>query len=195
MATLRNIAALKAATKFGPNEARMLGEFMEDVSKHLTNMNNSLALNSDGSPATPPPINSISVDSQDGIHQVTITDNNNILRPINYYVEYSNKSNFENSHVVDIGSSRNTRLNLGNIPLYFRAYSQYKFGGGPSKPVVHGNSINPTVSTATYQNSNLAVTGPAIPISSGSGTSTNPNGGVGAGKVPYTNINQPPKLG
>jgi len=195
MANIRNIAALKASTKFGPNEARMLGEALEDITKHITNMNTALALNSDGSTATPPPINNISVTAQNGLHQISITDNNSLFRPINYFAEYSPSPSFSNAHTIDLGSSRNHVISLGNQPVYWRAYSQYKFGGAPSAPVVHGNSIKPTQVTATYVNANLSVSGPAIPISSGSGTSTNPNGGAGAGKTAFTNLNNPPKLG
>ena len=192
---IRNIYSLKSAKTFGPEQARQLGEALEDLQKHITNMNNALAIDSSGNQISPPPINKLRVTAADGIHQLSITDNNNVLRPINYFAEYSPKSDFSNSHVVPLGPSRNARLNLGNNTLHWRAYSQYTNGGPPSTPVIHGNGINPTPVTATYNNANLAVSGPSIPISSGSGTSINPAGGVGAGKQPYTSISSPPKLG
>ena len=183
---IRNLQSIKSKN-------RELGEALEDIRNHLTNISQSVVVNPNGESAIPPPINSLNVTGQDGIYQASITDNNNLYRGINYFLEYSPKSDFSNSHVVSLGPSRNSRLNLGNQLLHFRAYSQYNSGGPPSIPVIHGS---PTPVTAAFSNANLSVSGPSIPISSGSGTNVTPIGGEGAGKALFTQTatGLPPKL-
>jgi len=163
---------------------RQLGEALEDAQRYINNISSYMALNSDGSPATPPPINKLEMLAEDGIFSAVITDNNPVYRPINYFLEYSTNSGFNNSHVISLGPSRTHRVALGNQNLHWRAYSQYIMGGPPSAPVLHGNGLQAT--SVNGGNVSASYSGPAIPISTGSGTSTAPHGGVGAGKTPFS---------
>lgn len=188
--TLRNLQVIKARD-------RELGEALEDLQKGLNTVSQAVVVDPSGALATPPPINSLNVTGQDGIFHALITDNNAIYRPINYFLEYSQDAGFNNSHTISLGPSRSHRISIGNQSLHWRGYSQYVLGGPPSKPVNQGTGLNATPVTAAYSNANLAISGPSIPISTGSGTNTAPSGGVGGGKVPFTKTSNglPPKLG
>src|ERR1017187_9334623 len=184
---VRNLQAIKGSN-------RQIGEALEDIQTYLTNMGQNLALDPSGKPATPPPINSVKIATADGLHQVSITDNNPIYRPIQYFAEYSPKPDFQNSTVVPMGPSRNATVPLGNKALYWRAYSQYTNGGPASTPVVHGNGVKATL--VSQGKAGLQYDGPPIQTSSGAGINTNPAGGEGAGKFPYSQTTNglPPKL-
>ncbi len=121
---------------------------------------------------------------------VTINDDNEIQRNVEYQVEYADNPSFSGAHVEHLGSSRGRVLNLPTFPdpnpddpsppphnWYFRTYSQYP-GSNPS-PITTYGAENPTPV-------NMAgTTALTLQPSTGSGTALG-NGsqsGWGLGKV------------
>lgn len=122
----------------------------------------------------------LSVTAADGIFDAAITDNSDLVRGISYFLESDTTPAFTQPHVYALGPSRNSRLSLGNLTLYWRAYSQYP-GSDPSQTTTFGNP--PTAVTGGGSS------GPAQQASSGSGTAsgTGQQGGSGFGKNLYRN--------
>jgi hypothetical protein len=122
-----------------------------------------------GATAAPPSIGMLEVDAADGIFTARITDNSPVIRQINYFLEYADNANFNLPTVVPLGPSRNWRCALGDVTLYFRAYSAYPTSQR-SAPVNFGSP------TAVVGGGNP---GPVLQDSAGSGT--NPSNGEGYG--------------
>jgi len=130
-----------------------------------------------GSIAVPSPIGGLNVIAANGIFDLAITDNSMLNRGIFYFAESDVTPAFSNPYVHFMGSSRNLRVMLGNLTLYWRAYSQY-LGSETSKPVVFG-----TPPTAVVGGGSV---GPARQASMGSGTASGSEGGSGFGLVTQT---------
>lgn len=128
-----------------------------------------------GATESPTPIASLNVIAANGIFDIALTDNSPITRGINYFVESDVTPGFIQPHVYSLGPSRNLRVALGNLTLYWRAYSQY-LGSAPSTPVAFGAPPSAVVGGGSA--------GPALQSSSGSGTAagTGQQGGSGFGK-------------
>jgi hypothetical protein len=128
-----------------------------------------------GNTAPPAPISAISVQAADGIFDVALTDNSPVTRGISYFVESDTTPGFNAPHVYALGPSRNMRVSLGNLTLYWRGYSQY-LGSSPSAPVAFGAPPTPVIGGGSA--------GPALQSSAGSGTAsgTGQQGGSGYGK-------------
>ena len=121
------------------------------------------------------PISSLNVIAANGIFDIALTDNSPITRGISYFVESDVTPGFNQPHVYSLGPSRNLRVALGNLTLYWRAYSQY-LGSAPSAPVAFGAPPSAVIGGGSA--------GPALQPSSGSGTAagTGQQGGSGFGK-------------
>lgn len=103
----------------------------------------------------PPNIRSLTVSASNGYFYVVIADPLGQAQPslgIHYFIEYDVTSSFSNFHTIDNGPSRNARPALGNLTLYWRAYSQYRnsplsakivYGGSSPIAVVGGGSAAP----------------------------------------------------
>ena len=130
--------------------------------------------------AAPGALSSLSVSAANGIFDVALVDNSSPRLGINYFLETDTQPSFATARVWNLGASRNITLSLGNLTLYFRAYSQYL------------NS--PTSAKITYGNPPAAVTGggPAPPAQqppqgsgSGGGGGFGDGGGHGfGGRIP-----------
>jgi hypothetical protein len=129
-----------------------------------------------GQTPAPAQIAAISVLAADGIFDIAITDNSSVTRGINYFVESDTSAGFNAPQVYSLGPSRNLRVALGNLTLYWRGYSQY-LGSAPSAPVSFGSP--PTAVTGGGSS------GPPQQASSGSGTASGngQQGGSGFGKT------------
>ena len=90
-----------------------------------------------GATESPTPIASLNVIAANGIFDIVLTDNSPITRGISYFVESDVTPGFNQPHVYSLGASRNLRVALGNLTLYWRAYSQY-LGSAPSAPAAFG---------------------------------------------------------
>src|SRR4051812_18097168 len=92
-----------------------LYEALKAVQDQTTNIEKQGNFNATGHPAPPPPINGLKVTTGPaGEFQIAITDNGEVGRGINYWVEHDTSPNFTNPHIVDMGQSRNHSVNLGD---------------------------------------------------------------------------------
>jgi hypothetical protein len=151
---------------------------LKTVVEAVNNLGRGTGVDPAGAIAAPSAPAAISVKGGDGIFDIAITDNSPLVRGINYFVESDSSAAFTQPHVYALGPSRNTRLALGNLTLYWRAYSQYP-GSDPSGATTFGSP--PTAVTGG------GVAGPAQQPSLGSGTApgTGQHGGSGFGKSLY----------
>jgi len=156
-----------------------LAEALDDVMNAVTTVARQTNAHPTAEPAAPPPISALNVVAAGGIFEAALTDNAPVSRGIHYFLEYSTTPAFVQPVVVDLGTSRNWRQTLGNLTLYFRAYSQYSTSG-PSAPVYFGPAAGPTPVAGGG-----AVSGPAPLPSAGSGTASGngTQGASGFGKV------------
>ncbi len=153
---------------------------LKSVVDAVNNLGRGTGVDPAGAIAPPSAPSAISVKGGDGIFDIAITDNAPLYRGISYFVESDTSAAFTQPHVYALGPSRNTRLALGNLSLYWRAYSQYP-GSDPSTPTNFGTPPNAVTGGG--------VAGPAQQPSSGSGTApgTGQHGGSGFGRNPYRN--------
>lgn len=153
---------------------------LKAVVEAVNNLGRGTGVDPAGAISPPSAPAAISVHGGDGIFDIAITDNSPLVRGISYFVESDTTPAFAQPHVYALGPSRNARLALGNLTLYWRAYSQYP-GSDPSAMTAFGNPPLAVVGGG--------VAGPAQQPSSGSGTApgTGQQGGSGYGRNLYRN--------
>lgn len=137
-------------TKYDPR----LAESLRDLESRL----NLVALKagvSGSDTQAPPNIRSIAVTAANGYFNVVITDPLGAAQPslgIHYFLDFDTSSAFTSPQTIDNGPSRNAYISLGNLTLYWRAYSQYRnsprsqaivYGGSSPIAVVGGGSAGP----------------------------------------------------
>lgn len=156
-----------------------LGEALRDLVSAIDSLAVQTTVTPNGETPSPSPVSRLNVMAKDGVFDVQIFDDSPVVRGINYFLEYSTTASFNQPVVVDLGPSRNYRSGLGNVTLYFRAYSQY-IGSPPSTPVYFGSVTNPTPVTGGG-----TASGPSPQPSAGSGTapSSGTSGGSGFGNT------------
>lgn len=162
-----------------PDFGAKLYEAMRSIVTQSGNSEQQTNTNPQGQPAPPPIVNGLNVQGQNGHYSIAITDNNQIFRGVQYYVEHDTNKNFTNPKIIHLGDSRNHDVFLGSGPRYWRAYSAYA-SSGASSPVYHGSSVDPTPVDAGGN-----IGGPANLASQGSGTSAPGQGLTGPGPVPF----------
>jgi hypothetical protein len=150
-------------------------EALTRIAAAVNHLGKSTGADPAGSLTPPPDIGSVTVTAKDGVFEVAIVDDSAKTRPINYFVEYDTSPNFPGPKVVALGPTRNARVFLGNLTLYWRGYSQY-VGSNPSRPVSYGS---PPIGVS----GGGALAGPAPQPSQGSGTAAGTQGGSGFGRV------------
>ncbi len=153
-----------------------LYEALTQIVNAINQLGKSTGADPSGSVTPPPNIGRITITAQDGVFEIAIVDKSPITRPIHYFVEYDTSPNFPVPKVVPLGPTRNARVFLGNVMLYWRAYSQY-VGSNPSKPVTFGTPPAAVAGGGT-------LSGPAQQPSQGSGTASGEQGGSGFGLNP-----------
>ncbi len=165
MLTVQQIAKLKSRDPY-------LYESLRQIIAAVNALGRATGVDPAGSIQPPAPIGSLFVAAADGIFDLAITDHSAVHRGIFYFAESDTSPWFTAPRVHFLGSSRNARLALGNLTLYWRAYSQY-LGSLPSPPVTFGA---PPVAVTGGGSS-----GPPLAASSGSGTASGQQGGSGFG--------------
>ena len=166
MLTIAQLARLKTADPY-------LYESLRQIVAAVNALGRATGVDPAGSIEPPSPIGGLSVAAADGIFDVAITDNSPVHRGIFYFAESDTSPSFTAPRVHFLGCSRNLRVALGNVTLYWRAYSQY-LGSLPSPPVAYGSP--PAAVTGGGSN------GPALAPSTGSGTAKAQQGGSGFGR-------------
>jgi hypothetical protein len=104
----------------------------------------------------PPNIRSIAVTAQNGQFNIVITDPDGQAQQslgLHYFLEWATDPSFPptTTTVEDIGPARGESLQLGNVTLYWRAYSQFRHSaiskkivfGAPTAVVGGGNAVPP----------------------------------------------------
>lgn len=174
---VRNLDQIRA------NDSQLY-EALADLATGIDNIGQQTATSPTGVQPTPNQIGSLNVTAGDGIFDAAIFDNSpsrNGSVGIMYFLEYSTTANFAPGtfHVVDLGAARNWRGMLGNLTLFWRAYSQFT-GSGPSAPVYFGSQNAPTPVVGG------GASGPAPNpgAGSGNGNSNGSQGAQGAGQIP-----------
>ena len=166
MLTIPQLAKIKGTDPY-------LYESLRQLVAAVNALGRATGVDPSGSIATPDPIGILNVAAADGIFDLAITDNSAVHRGIFYFAESDTSPSFLAPRVHFLGCSRNLRLALGNVTLYWRAYSQY-LGSQPSPSVTFGS---PPIAVTGGGSS-----GPALSASSGSGTASAQQGGSGFGR-------------
>jgi hypothetical protein len=140
-----------------------LGETIDSLRESIISLAKQAGLGPSGQiPA--PQIESISVTATNGVFSISVTDKSATHLGISYFCEYADNPNFDNSHTLFMGPSRNENgLFLGSGTFYFRAFSQYQNSPKSAKVVFGG-------STPTGVAGGGAIAGPTLPPSNGSGS-------------------------
>ncbi len=156
-----------------------LGETLQQLQAAINAISQQTASVPEGQQNVPAAPSSLTVTAAGGIFHIVIQDNNpsQVGLAVDYFVEYSTTSGFQNPHPIHLGPSRDTRQNLGNQTLYWRCYAQYSRASQVSAYTYYG-SPSAVVGGG-------AVSGPSIPQPAGSGTSPSSgfNAGYGWGKL------------
>jgi hypothetical protein len=147
-------------------------ESLSQIVSAINSLGRATGVDPSGSIAQPANIGGISVVAAGGIFDIAITDNSAVHRGICYFAESDTSQNFTAPRVYFMGCSRNLRVALGSLTLYWRGYSQY-IGSTPSTPIAFGS---PPTAVAGGGSA-----GPALQPSAGSGTATAQQGGSGFG--------------
>ena len=166
MLTIPQLAKLKSRDPY-------LYESLRQVVAAVNALGRATGVDPGGSIEPPAPIGSLAVAAANGIFDLAITDNSPVNRGIFYFAESDTSPSFTAPRVYFLGCSRNSRLALGNLTLYWRAYSQY-LGSLPSPPVTFGSPPAAVVGGGS--------SGPALAPSAGSGTAKAQQGGSGFGR-------------
>lgn len=182
--TVSNLDWLRKLSPQSFEDLHQLGPKLFQALQSIQTAHNNVELqtntNSTAEPTSPPQIDNLHVTSSNGHFQVAITDNSEIYRGINYFVEHADNPNFTNAVQTQASGTakRNHNEYLGNTTRYFRAYSAY--GTGPaSKAVYHGGAQPVAVIGGG------SVGGPSFLASQGSGTGAAGQGLVGNGPVQF----------
>jgi hypothetical protein len=165
MLTIAQLAQVKARDPY-------VYESLRQIVNAINALGRATGVDPSGSIAQPVRIGGISVLAANGIFDIAVTDNSAVHRGIYYFAESDTSPNFTAPRVWFMGSSRNLRVCLGNVTLYWRAYSQY-IGSAPSAPVTFGSPPTAAVGGGPA--------GPTWQASQGSGTATGQQGGSGFG--------------
>lgn len=151
---------------------RDLADVLRQILSGVNALGDAVGSGSHSEFAAPEKIQAISVVASNGWFDIAITDLNPTYRGLQYFVEYDTDPAFPRPRVEHLGPSRNKTLSLGNLTLYWRAYSQYR-DGKPSEPVTFGSP--PTAVTGGGS------TPPTPQASQGSGNGLSTAGGQGWG--------------
>ena len=185
MAKLDLNQVISAVAQKAGNWHTLLSAALVQIQQGINNLGQQTAAEPVGIAPAPPPIEAVNIKTAGEQVHVTLTHNAPINKGIHYFVEYTqNDPNFLVPHVVHLGTSRGTVLNLPTkidggdaVDYYFRGYTQYP-GSHPSKPVNYGG-ISPSPLNLS------GTTALTLQPSTGSGTAAanGQQGGYGFGKT------------
>jgi hypothetical protein len=180
---------IRAEAQRAPVFARMALMFQQ-IQDGVNQIGAAVGVDPTGHIQPPSPPQNISVKAANGTVHVTLTDNSQRNRSLNYFLEHDTNPAFPNPHVVHLVASRGTFLNLpakdddnNAQSWYFRAYSMYPGSTQPSSHIVFGGTSAPTpVSVGgTTQLTPLPSTG------AGTASTTGQQGGKGFGQPQFSN--------
>ncbi len=173
------IGEIRQAREWTPDLAAKLAEQLTSMIQGTNNLEQQTNGNTQGPPQPPGKINGLQVTAKDGHFAIAIQDHNEVYRGVRYFFDHSDNANFTNAVTVDMGTTRNANLYLGNVDKFFRAYSAYGTSS-PSDPVYHGDQGTPIPVSGGG-----AIPGPPAMASQGSGTGPAGVTLEGPGKTPF----------
>ncbi len=183
---LKELDYIRQADQWTPDLGAKLAELITRFGQNVNNLEQQTNANVNGPPAAPAQINGLSVMAKDGHFSVAIQDHSEVYRGVKYFVEHADNPNFTNPTTVEMGTTRNANLFLGNVQRYFRAYSAYG-PSAPNDPVYHGGAQPQAVLGGGI------VGGPPVVETQGSGTGPVGVGLQGPGKEPFrSDTGKPP---
>ena len=147
-----------------------------------------LGIDSTSHASPPDPPQAINVKAANGVAHITITDNSQRGRSLNYFLEHDTNPAFPAPHVVHLVASRGAFLSLPAFDdnadaqsWYFRAYSMNPGSSQRSAHIVFGGFASPTAVDVggTTQLTPLPSTG------AGTASTTGQQGGQGFGDVQF----------
>ena len=140
------------------NKDPHLGKLLEQLIEGLNGISNHVGVDPTGKVAPPDPHQALNVVAgTDHVH-VTITDNSQVKKNVQHFVEWSTDPAFGpgNAHVEHLGSSREKVLALpakdgtgAVIQYYFKSYGQYLGSDPQSEHKFFGTPLAPTPVTLT----------------------------------------------
>ena len=171
-----------------------LGMLIESLFQGLDGVANHLGVDPTGRTQPPDAHQALNVAAGDSHVHVTITDNSQVKKNVQNFIEWSvNDPSFSRPHVEHLGASRGKVLALpakdgtgATISYYFKSYGAYFGSDSQSKHTYFGSKTVPTAVTLTGT-SKLTL----LP-STGSGTGRSDGSQSGAGLGP---ILQRPAVG
>lgn len=186
---LKNLEYIKALSfKEAPDFGLKLGELLISMAQGVNNIEQQTNSSATDAPQAPPAINALTVKASSGHFDIQINhEGAQFYRGVQYFLEHDSSPQFSAPHIVDLGTSRNASMFLGDTTRYFRAYAAYP-GSKPGPIIYHGTQGQPQ---AVRGGGN--VPGAHFGDSQGSGTGTAGQGHSGPGPVPYrTSTGRPP---
>jgi hypothetical protein len=169
-------------------EAPRLALMMRKVVTAVNQTAGVLGIDSTSHASPPDPPQGINVKAANGLAHVTITDNSQRGRSLNYFLEHDTNPAFPAPHVVQLVASRGAFLSLpakddgGNAQhWYFRAYSMNPGSAQRSAHVVFGGFATPT---AVNVGGSTSLT-PLPSTGAGTASTTGQQGGQGFGSAQF----------
>lgn len=164
---------------------------LKKIEDSVNQLGNGTGVDPTGHTDSPPPPQAINVAASASQVHVTLTDNSQRSRPLNYFIEWSvNDASFGAPNVEDLGVSRGRMLplpakdNSGNmINYYFRGYSSYPGSVTPSEHIVYGGKYTPSAVQLTSGTSQLT---PLPSTGAGTANTNGSQGGQGFGVAQVT---------
>jgi hypothetical protein len=183
--TARNLDWLRSVKVEGvPGFGARLHECVTDIINGVQNIEQQTNTNASGTPAAPPPIDSVTVTPTSVGHHVSIQHGAEFYRGAHYHVEYADNPAFTNPFPAYSGPAREIDLATGNKTLYVRAFPSYN-NTGNAEPAYHGGAIPLPVTGGTAGNH-------LVNTSQGSGTGQPGQGLQGFGQAPFRSVTGAP---
>jgi hypothetical protein len=162
--TIPSLARLKTSDPY-------LHDVFTKFLEHINTWQQQSGVAPQGQLPAPPAIGGLSVTAANGWFEVTITDKNAQQPGVQYFLEYDTLASFQKAKTIPLGPTRTpAHFYLGNLTLYWRAYSSYQ-GSASSPKVVFGAPTAVAGGGATAPG--------AFQSAQGSGTSQAPGNGFG----------------
>jgi hypothetical protein len=156
----------------GDFEGYKVAEALNDVGNAVGNVAIQTASDPTGAPNVPPNIGGFNAQHiGGGMLNFSFTDQSKVPRAVEYIAELADNPGFSSSEYVHFAAHKNGSVPVPNGIWWLKGYSQLKFGGPPSKPVVTG----PIRVTGSIYTQRLAGQGAAAapPGTSGQGAGLN----------------------
>jgi hypothetical protein len=123
----------------GDFEGYKVAEALDALGNATGNVANQTATDPTGANKVPANIGSFNAQHiGGGMLNFSFVDQSSVQRAVEYVAELADNPGFSGSEYVHFAAHKNGTVPVPNGNWWMKGYSQYKFGGPPSKPVVAG---------------------------------------------------------